>query len=112
MAYQMLEFENYLPQTVKQGTETEILQQSTEVNGSQLNQDFCQDNKDIPKKRERKAKTARKNKTPYFPTKIKARNFLSNISYSRVCENDFRNACFVADVLTYITMNLKPFFWV
>ena len=110
MAYQMLEFENYLPQVAKQGTETEILQQSTEVNGSQPNQDFCQDNKDIPKKKERKAKTARKNKTPYSPTKIKARNFLSNISYSRVCEGDFSNACFVADTLVYITTDLKLFF--
>ena len=110
MAYQMLEFENYLPKIAKQGTETEILQQSTEVSGSQPNQDFCQDNKDIPKKKECKAKTARKNKTPYSPTKIKARNFLSNISYSRVCEGDFSNACFVADTLIYITTDLKPFF--
>ena len=62
------------------------------------------------KKKERKAKTVRKNKTPHSPTKIKARNFLSNIAYSRICEKDFSNICFVPDALTYIAMDMKPFF--
>ena len=84
---------------------------NTGVSGNQLNQDFFQDNKDIPKKKQkRKAETVRKNKTPYSPTKIKARNFLSNIAYSRICEKDFSNVCFLTDALTYITMDLKPFF--
>ena len=61
-------------------------------------------------KKERKAKRERKSKTPYSPTKIKARNFLSNIAYSRICNGDFSNVSFVAYALVYITMDLKPFF--
>ena len=52
----------------------------------------------------------RKIKTPYSPTKIKARNYLSNIAYSRICDADFKNLSFIADALTFITMELKPFF--
>ena len=47
---------------------------------------------------------------PYSPTKIKARNYLSNIAYSRPSEADFKNTSFIADPLTFITMDLKPFF--
>ena len=53
MAYQMLEMLNQ-----KQVTEIGNLQQSTEVNGSPLNQDFFQDEKVVPpkKKQQQKAK--------------------------------------------------------
>ena len=97
-------------QTPKQAMEIRNLQQNTEVNGSVSNQEFFVDNKDIAKKKERKARKERKSKTPYSPTKIKARNFLSNIAYSRICDGDFSNMSFVANALVYITMDLKPFF--
>ena len=86
--------------------------QSTEVKGNQLDQSFFQDNNDDPKKikKEKKQKTVRKAKTPYSPTKIKARNFLSNIAYKRICEKDLSNICFIIDVFSFITMDLKPFF--
>ena len=103
MAYQMLEFQRDSVQT--QNTKTEILSQSTEVSGNQLDQGRS---KKI--KKERKQKTVRKAKTPYSPTKIKARNFLSNIAYKRICEKDFSNICFIIDVFSFITMDLKPFF--
>ena len=64
------------------------------------------------KKQKRKVSTKkpRKVKTPYSPTKIKARNYLSNISYSRICGDDFKNLSFIADALSFMTMDLKPFF--
>ena len=109
MAYQMLEMQNQ-----KQVTEIGNLQQSTEANGSALNQDFFQDEKVVSpkKKQQQKAKKVRvrKIKTPYSPTKIKARNYLSNIAYSRTSEADFKNTSFIADALTFITMDLKPLF--
>ena len=37
-------------------------------------------------------------------------NFLSNISYRRISDKDFRNANFIIDMLSYIVLNLKPFF--
>ena len=55
-------------------------------------------------------KKRKKSKSPYSPTKIKTRNFLSNISYRRISDKDFRNANFIIDMLSYIVMNLKPFF--
>ena len=77
-----------------------------------VNQDFFQDDNAIQKKQRRKVltKKPRKVKTPYSPTKIKARNYLSNISYSRICDDDFKNLSFIADPLSFITMDLKPFF--
>ena len=103
MAYQMLEF----PQTnelIEATMKIEALNQKSELNGNQLDQNFCQDNNDIPKKKIRKSKTV------YSPTKIKARNYLSNVAYRRVSDKDFIHTGFIIDMLTYIVMDLKPFF--
>ena len=49
-------------------------------------------------------------KTPYSSTKIKARNFLTNISYRRVSDKDFKNANFIIYMLSYILLYVRPFF--
>ena len=104
MAYQMLEFQkDNLTQPTMQ---TEMVVESSEVNGNQLDQNFFQDNNDIPNKR----KKVRKAKTPYSPTKIKARNYLSNLAYRRICDKDLLNVSFIIDMLCYICMDLKQFF--
>ena len=41
---------------------------------------------------------------------MKARNFLTNISYRRISDKDFKNANFVIDMLSYILLYIKPFF--
>ena len=41
---------------------------------------------------------------------MKARNFLSNISYRHISDKDFQNANFVIDMLSYILLYIKPFF--
>ena len=46
----------------------------------------------------------------YSSTKIKARNFLSNIAYRRISKKDFVSASFIVDMLSYIIVNVKPFF--
>ena len=111
MAYQMLEFqkEEILAPT---STKVETVVQSSELNRNQLDQNFFQDNNDIPEKKlmEKKAKKANKAKTPYSTTKIKARNYLSNVAYRRICDKDLLNGNFLIDMLCYITMDLKPFF--
>ena len=61
------------------------------------------------KKKKRKNK-ARANRLPYSCTKMKARNFLSNISYRRISDKDFQNANFVIDMLSYILLYINPFF--
>ena len=103
MAYQILEF----PQTnelMEVSMQMETLKVNSELNGNQPDQNFCQDDNDIPKKKKKKSKTF------YSPTKIKARNYLSNISYRRVSDKDFVHAGFIIDMLTYIVMDLKLFF--
>ena len=46
---------------------------------------------------------------PYFTTRIKARNYLSNIAYSSVFREDFYNWNFVFDIYVLLTENLNPF---
>ena len=61
----------------------------------QLNQDFFQDDKNTTKK-----KVNRKKLKPCSNTKVKARNFLTNITYRRYKDTDFKKNNFVVDVFT------------
>ena len=45
----------------------------------------------------------------YSPTRIKSRNFLSNISYTGISKNDFYNENFILDVYVLLVENLNPF---
>ena len=46
----------------------------------------------------------------YSSTKIKARNFLTNVSYNRVTIADYRNKIFVVDCFTFLVLYLNPFY--
>ena len=96
MAYQML-----------QTNRTEqVLETNLSQNGNQQGQNFFLDDKDVQKK----IKRNKRSKTPYSSTKMKARNYLTNISYRRVSDKDFKNIDFVIDLLSYILLYVKPFF--
>ena len=45
----------------------------------------------------------------YSPTRIKSRNFLSNISYTGISKNDFYNENFILDVYVLLVKNLNLF---
>ena len=45
----------------------------------------------------------------YSPTRIKSRNFLSNISYTGINKSDFCNESFILDVYVLLIKNLNPF---
>ena len=45
----------------------------------------------------------------YSPTRIKSRNFLSNISYTEIKKNDFYNENFMLEVYVLLVKNLNPF---
>ena len=45
----------------------------------------------------------------YSPTRIEARNFLSNISYTGISKNDFYNENFIFGIYVLIVKNLNPF---
>ena len=69
-----------------------------EGNLSEKSQDFFQDNNAAIKKKIK----------PYTTTRIKSRNFLLNISYASISDNDVidRNFCF--DVYVWLTKNINP----
>ena len=65
------------------------------INESPKSQDFFQDNKAPGKK--------------FITTRIKSRNFLSNIAYVGINKEDFYNENFIFDVYLLVTKNLNPF---
>ena len=72
----------------------------------ELNQDFSSsDNvdKSIPKKKRRK-------NVNYSPTKVKARNLLTNVSYNRIKNSDFENRSFIIDCYSFILLYLNLFY--
>ena len=46
----------------------------------------------------------------YNNTKVKARNFLTNVSYNRITATDYRNKNFVIDCFTFMILYLNPFY--
>ena len=83
------------------------LKSITESLERELNQDFFSSDKFIiPKKTIKK-----RSFNNYSPTKVKARNFLTNISYSRVKDEDFNNKSFIIDCyMSFIFLYLNPFY--
>ena len=63
---------------------------------SPKSQDFFQDNNNTLGKR-------------YTMTRIKSRNFLSNIAYVGINKEDYYNENFVFDMYLLVTKNLNPF---
>ena len=74
-------------------------QQPISGNLNQLDQKIFQDNNEKPtKKRVNKA---------YSTTKVKARNLLTNLSYTRWSEDDFKKQSFTIDIITYFSQYLS-----
>ena len=46
----------------------------------------------------------------YNNSKVKARNFLTNVSYNRITTVDFKNQSFVIDCFTFMILYLNPFY--
>ena len=46
----------------------------------------------------------------YNNSKVKARNFLTNVSYTRITAVDYKNKNFVVDCFTFLVMYLNPFY--
>ena len=69
------------------------------TDGSAKNPDFFQDNKPLNERSERK----------YTTTRIKLRNFLSNIPNVGINKEDFYNDNFIFDVYLLMNKNLNPF---
>ena len=72
----------------------------TEERGSQQDQNFSQDNNDVPKKKVKKS--------IYSNKKVKARTLLRNVSDRMFKQSDFYNSSFVIDILSFLVQNFNP----
>ena len=75
---------------------------------SQPNQDLSSNNNAVQRVPKKEMKKKRENN--YSTTKVKARNFLTNVSYFRVKESDLVNKSFAVDCYSFIVLNLNPFY--
>ena len=80
---------------IKTETETDNNNETIDMDESAKNQDFFQDNKAI--------------KVKYTTTRIKSRNFLSNIAYVGINKEDYYNKNFIFHIYLLVTKNLNPF---
>ena len=71
------------------------LKENMMIHKTAKSQDFFQENKNIGKK--------------YTTTRIKSRNFLSNVAYIGISKEDYYNENFAFDVYLLLTKNLNPF---
>ena len=69
----------------------------------ELNRDIYSNDKEFLIK-ERKEK-----KKKYSSTKVKARNFLTNISYNSIKNKDYENKTFVIDIFAYLILYFNPY---
>ena len=54
-------------------------------------------------------KDLKKQKIKYISTKVKARNFLTNISYNGIKNKDYENRSFVIDIFAYLILYFNPY---
>ena len=118
MAYQMMEAHSSALEFIIPEIKNLLENQGLNQQGSQLDQNFYLDDKeDPPKKIAGKIKKQKKSnaevKALFSATKVKTRNFLSNISYRRIKEQDFDKYSFVVHVYSFLIkdFNLFFFFW-
>ena len=88
------------------------LQKTMESSEKELNRgiylsDNAADNRIAKKKQPSQPKTMINR---YSSTKVKARNFLSNVSYNRVKKSDYQNRSFVIDCFSFLLLYLNPFY--
>ena len=82
--------------------------ENTLEEGKKMNEDldfFFNNNASQPKKRKYETKKIK----PYNTTQIKSQNFLTNISYNGVKEEDLFDRSFVFNIYVLTTKNINPF---
>ena len=82
------------------------LQKTMESLEKDLNQDICSSDNAINNTIAEKKKPLNR----YRSTKVKARNFLTNVSYNRIKDSDYQNKSFVIDCFSFILLYLNLFY--
>ena len=69
----------------------------------QQDQNFSQDDNVVPKKKKKM-----KQGKDYSNTKVKTRNLLTNVSYKRFKQSDFKKNSFIIYILSFLVQNFNP----
>ena len=85
----------------KQKAVETLLSTFTERIGDAQDQKFSQDDNAVPKKYIKRRKD-------YSNTKVKTRNLLANVSYTRFKQSDFMKNSFIIDILSFLVQNFNP----
>ena len=98
MAQAMLDQENFLTMQSQMLTQEQkdmetLLNTFTENTESQQDQNISQDDNVVPKKKRRK---------DYSNRKFKTRNLLTNVSYRRFKQSNFKKDSFFIDILSFL----------
>ena len=104
MTQAAVEFQKLLNLEQERHSQEEVVEQKVEEakvfplekTMKELNQNIFSDDKAINKS--------------YNNSKVKARNFLTNVSYTRISQADFKNKNLVIDVFTFLILYLNPFY--
>ena len=97
-------FSEFQSSQSKEGEERDMQTLMSTFSGepeSQQDLNFFQDDRDVPKKKIRTAKSS------YSNTKVKSRNLSTNVLYRRYKQQDFNNASFVIDILSFLVQNFN-----
>ena len=81
-------------------------EQQSDGGNIRKNQDFSLAENSIIKRHKTRYMASR---IKYLPTRVKSRNFLSNISYTGINKSDFYNENFILDVYILLVKNLNSF---
>ena len=49
-----------------------------------------------------------KRRNDYSNTKVKTKSLLTNVSYRKLKQSDFRNSNFIVDILSFLVQNFNP----
>ena len=85
----------------KQKAVETLLSTFTERIGDPQDQKFSQDDNAVPKKYIKRRKD-------YSNTKVKTRNLLANVSYTRFKQSDFMKNSFIIDILSFLVQSFNP----
>ena len=88
------------------------LQKTMELLEKELNRDIYLSDNAVNNRITKKKKLSQPKTTinRYSSTKVKARNFLSNVSYNRMKKSDYQNRSFVIDCFSFLLLYLNPFY--
>ena len=106
MAQQEVDFQNLLSQEQERHLQEEKLKEPNEIATTEISFPLEKTMKELNQNIFSNDKAIKS----YNNSKVKARNFLTNVSYNRITAADYKNKNFVVDCFTFMIIYLNPFY--